>query len=448
MNDDDDLSKTMVIPNPGGRRKTASAEPQYTPPQVNTPSNPPPTQNHAPNYANSDSTKVDVNCENVILRFASDILVLAGSLRTLEPSNSIEQLRADIENLFSNFQLQLKQRNTPEEITLTARYMLCCLIDELVLTTPWGIESSWSHQTLLGKYHNETSGGEKFFLIINKLLEQAQRNIDLIELSYLCLSLGFRGKYRLSQTGENDVSQIAQMLYQPLSLHRPTSPELSPSWQSDAKPEKTFESKVPPILFFLILGFVCIAVYIALLSNLHAKSSPIYEKIEQIGWDNFVLQMSDAQSEDLDLGDIASSISARLSDSIAKQQIVVDIKDDLLVIRLVSLQLFPPGSTDVNQNELPAVETLVSAINPYADAVVVVGHTDSTGRADSNWAISRKRAESIEQWIKSARGTVPQTITRGVADTQPLVQEGDSDFNQSLNRRVELILVLKDDLTL
>jgi outer membrane protein OmpA-like peptidoglycan-associated protein len=74
-----------------------------------------------------------------------------------------------------------------------------------------------------------------------------------------------------------------------------------------------------------------------------------------------------------------------------------------------------------------------------------VGHTDSTGKPDSNWVISRKRAEAIANWLTKSNQQLSNTMTRGVADTQPLVSE-DSDYNRSINRRVELTLILKDEL--
>lgn len=157
MNDeDDDLSKTMVIPNPGGRRRGGVAADTHQPEA--------PSSSAQKNRVQSVHLNVDVECENKLLHYARDMLILAGNLKTLEPENSVEQMRQDIENLFSGFDRQLSQNQVSQEIALTARYMLCCLTDELVLTTPWGIESSWSHQTLLAKYHNETFGGEKILL--------------------------------------------------------------------------------------------------------------------------------------------------------------------------------------------------------------------------------------------------------------------------------------------
>jgi len=48
----------------------------------------------------------------------------------------------------------------------TSVYVLCSLLDETVLGTPWGSESVWAGQGLLIGFHNEAWGGEKFFLAL------------------------------------------------------------------------------------------------------------------------------------------------------------------------------------------------------------------------------------------------------------------------------------------
>ncbi len=428
----DDLSKTMVIPNPGGRR---------TPAQENTPFE---SQQHNgfqsdPSNNSNDPHGELIEGENKLLFYGSDLINLASNIRTLEPRNTVEQLRHDIDNLIKQFDLKLAQQSISQEIALTARYLLCCLIDEHILSTPWGIDSSWSYQTLLSKYHNETSGGEKFFLIVNKLMEQQQRNIDLIELSYVCFALGFRGKYRLSQTGDNDILQISNMLYQPISLYRPVGADLSPSWKASESEVSNIEKRIPPSLLFMVLAFICVAVYIALISSLHAQSSPLYERVESIGWKNLSIQTTNTEPSADKLQQMAQDISTRLSQYIENNKITVDVSENTVILRFISTQLFSSGSARVNLQELPAVNDLVPVILTHTDSVIIVGHTDSTGRADSNWVLSRQRAEAIEIWIKTANTTITQINTRGVADTQPLV----SDKSQSQNRRVELILAPK-----
>lgn len=435
---DDDLSKTMIIPNPGGRRKSASVD-AFTSPAAE-----PFQPNHPPNQVNLNAS-VQFDGENIILSCASDLIILASHIRSLEPSNSIEQLRRDIEALITKFDKQIEQFNLSKEVGLTARYLICCLLDELVLSTPWGSDSAWSQQTLLSKYHNETSGGEKFFLIVNKLLEQPQRNIDLIELCYVCLSSGFCGKYRLSKQGESELLQVSQKLYTPIEQIRPISRDLSPTWQGVGKEETGFVKQFPLPVFFLILGFILLAVYITLLTSLKTKVEPLYQKVESIGWEQLAPKTQDVQAKRIDINTVADSLKGTLSSYIDNQIVSIDVRNEQVIIRFVSTSLFKSGSSIVNEDALPDVNILVNAIKRYAQRILVVGHTDSTGKADSNWVISRKRAESIANWLTKSNQQLPNTMTRGVADTQPLVSN-DSDYNQSINRRVELTLILKDDL--
>jgi len=435
MQDDD---RTMIIPNPGRRRKSANTQTFRPSPSEFTQPSSPPAQVNLNASAQGDG-------ENIILSSASDLIILASHIRSLEPSNSIEQLRRDIEALITKFDQQVNQVNLSKEVCLTARYLICCLLDELVLATPWGSDSVWSNQTLLSKYHNETSGGEKFFLIVNKLLEQPQRNIDLIELCYVCLSSGFCGKYRLSKQGESELLEISQRLYRPIEQIRPISRDLSPSWQGVGNIKTGFVKGFPLPVFFLILGFILIAVYIALLSSLKAKVEPLYQKIESIGWEQSVPQSGNIQPNLIDINNVANSLKRELRVYIDDKIVSVDIRNDQIFIRFISTSLFKSGSSAINENSLPDVNILVNAIKDYADRVLVVGHTDSTGKPDSNWVISRKRAEAIAKWLTKSNQQLSNTMTRGVADTQPLVSD-DSDYNRSINRRVELTLILKDDL--
>jgi type VI secretion system protein ImpK len=438
----DDLSKTLIIPNPGGRRK-----PSNTAVSPSIPSNPEPVVPQAP-QPRITPNQFDFNesiskGENVILSYASNILMLANNLRSLEPNNSIEQLRLDIEKLVTKFDQQMQDSGLNKEVVLTARYLICCLVDELVLSTPWGSDSVWSHQTLLGKFHNETSGGEKFFLIVNKLLEQPQRNIDLIELCYVCISTGFCGKYRVVNQGEGELLQVSQKLYQPIEKYRPIDRDLSPNWQGIGKSEKSFGRRLPTLFVYILFGFVLIALYIGLLTSLKTKVEPLYQKIESVGWNDFVLQINENQPKSIDVNAIADSLKLTLKKSVDDKVVAIDVRDNMLIIRLISTSLFKSGSSHVNEDALPDVNLLVNSIKDYADRVLVIGHTDSTGKADSNWVISRKRAEAIAKWLEKSNNKLTNIVTRGVADTEPFVKDTDNDYNQSLNRRVELILVLK-----
>ena len=68
----------------------------------------------------------------------------------------------------------------------------------------------------------------------------------------------------------------------------------------------------------------------------------------------------------------------------------------------------------------------------------IEGHTDLIGGDDFNIELSRKRAESVKDYlVTSMRMNPDRIITRGFGKSQPLVPEGDADA-QAPNRRVEI----------
>lgn len=101
-----------------------------------------------------------------------------------------------------------------------ARYVLCTALDEAILTTRWGNESDWSHHSLLSAFHQETFGGERFFLLLTRLSQDIAQHLDMLELMLVCLSLGFEGRYRLQLHGQTELERIRTRLHGALQQHR------------------------------------------------------------------------------------------------------------------------------------------------------------------------------------------------------------------------------------
>ena len=133
-----------------------------------------------------------------------------------------------------------KEKNISSEIILAARYVICAALDEAVLKTPWGAESAWTQRTLLSTFHSETHGGEKFFLLLDKMKERPAQNLDMLELMYVFLSLGFEGKYHLNPRGREILEKIRDELFQIIRTFRGEYERaLSPRWQGLGRTKNT-----------------------------------------------------------------------------------------------------------------------------------------------------------------------------------------------------------------
>ncbi len=96
---------------------------------------------------------------------------------------------------------------------LVIRYCLCAALDEAVCRQEWGANSHWSQHSLLSEFHNETSGGDKFFIILERLKADPRKYRYVIEFLYLLLQLGFQGKYGREERGNEKLNDIGNTIY-------------------------------------------------------------------------------------------------------------------------------------------------------------------------------------------------------------------------------------------
>src|SRR4029079_8879125 len=92
-----------------------------------------------------------------------------------------------------------------DQLTKAARSAVCALIDESAASTPWG--GAWLRDGLLAERHGDSEGGLKFFAMLEAHVGEPIPHLDLIEFLYVCLALGFEGKYRGAESGRLELAQ-------------------------------------------------------------------------------------------------------------------------------------------------------------------------------------------------------------------------------------------------
>jgi type VI secretion system protein ImpK len=155
----------------------------------------------------------DSMTHNALLCAAAPILIQSGHLRHLSESTREElctQLIQSIEQFMHDG--QAKQYSAP--ILLAGRYFLCATLDELLAHSTWGKQQEWEKLTLLSFLKQEPRDSNRFFLILQRACENPKEHIDLIELGFHCLSIGFMGEYKEKANGTEIISKLMDKLYQ------------------------------------------------------------------------------------------------------------------------------------------------------------------------------------------------------------------------------------------
>lgn len=163
--------------------------------------------------AHQPTTRTSTAGLNPLVAAASGLLSQLARLKHGRDREELRTLKRELTRDLEQFEARATQNGIESSQLVAARYVLCTVLDEAVVTTAWGHGSSWSQMSLLSTFHNETFGGEKVFQLLDRLSKNPTRHLPMLELLYVCLSLGFEGKYRVQARGALELDGIRDGLY-------------------------------------------------------------------------------------------------------------------------------------------------------------------------------------------------------------------------------------------
>lgn len=220
---------------------------------------------------------------NPLVNAASTLIAVFERTRQSMSHPDVGGLHQRLVHEVRNFETQAREEGIRQEVILSARYLLCAILDEAVMNTPWGSESAWSQRSLLSVFHGETFGGEKCFLILDRMRQAPAENLDVLELFYVCLSLGFEGKYRVANRGREQLDQIRDELFATIRRYRGEYERaLSPRWQGLGKVGNSLAESIPMWVAASVVAAVLFFSYTGFRYWLHATATPVAENLSHI----------------------------------------------------------------------------------------------------------------------------------------------------------------------
>ncbi|HKD53455.1 MAG TPA: type IVB secretion system protein IcmH/DotU [Steroidobacteraceae bacterium] len=432
---------TVLRPRPGGGRRAAGdfaagGATAFRAPGAAAPAaaGAPPT---SPAGALAALTEFSSGTRNPILEAAAPLLTLAARLGTsVQPAN-VATLRQQAVQEVRNFDERMRAAGVPQEDALVARYVLCTFIDSAVSNTPWGHQGGWASQSLLVMFHREVSGGEKFFDIIERLRSDPRRYIDLIELMWVCLALGYEGKYRHDPNGRLRLGELQQELSRLIRERRQLrDAELSPQWKGVEDRRNPVMRYVPWWAVAAAAAALVTVTFVVLHTRLGAQAQPIKAALA-------------APAVTVNYPAAVPAPANRLKQLLASEEaahhLTVEEFGNKTVVTLTSPDLFRSGSARVNPALYATLREVAQALNQVPGHVVIVGHTDDQPVRSLQYAdnvdLSKARAVSVAQILKPALANFGRVEWQGAGSSQPRYRPVETPENRARNRRVEIIQV-------
>ncbi len=223
------------------------------------------------------------NPEDVLVAAAAPLLIVVAHLRNSAQQADVGALRKEMADQLRLFEERAARFGGRIGDVSAARYALSSLVDEAVMTTPWGSASAWSTNSLLLEFHSETWGGEKVFAMVDRVRAEPQKYLALLKLLDACLLLGFEGKYRVVDNGREQLADLRIELGRLLGRHgRPPQRELSSSWRGMSA-TRMLRNYLPLWIVFAIAGAIILSSYGLAKWRVATETAPAENALKVIG---------------------------------------------------------------------------------------------------------------------------------------------------------------------
>lgn len=133
--------------------------------------------------------------------------------------------------------------------------------------------------------------------------------------------------------------------------------------------------------------------------------------------------------------------AAELRQELASTGVQVVESDDSIRLIMPGNITFRTDSADINSSFYPVLNSVAKVLNKYSNSTVMVsGHTDSTGAADYNLALSKSRAQSVAAYLQGQGVKSSRFEVIGMGSSNPIASNSDA-AGRAQNRRVEIKII-------
>lgn len=375
---------------------------------------------------------------NPLVAAANQLLNLIPQIRAMVTNEDPRALQQLLLEHIREFEQRAGASGVPMETIIGARYCICTVLDETAAQTPWGSAGIWPHYSLLVALHNETWGGEKFFQLLARLVQTPHQHIDLIELLYYCVMLGFEGRYRVIDNGRAQLETLKARLLQLIESTRgDRSNLLSVHWRGVQRLASPPWAMVPLWVAAAITLLLAFFIYLWFSYRLSNSSDDLFAAINEIRFPR--------TSAAATVATIKPRLRQFLEPEIREGLVSVRDEADRSTVILRGDGLFDPAATVVKPRYVQVIHRVAAALDEVPGKVIVNGYTDNlpirTARFPSNWNLSQERAQAVSQMLGGSLRDRQRLHAEGRADSDPVAPNNTAE-GRALNRRVEIVLLV------
>jgi chemotaxis protein MotB len=144
---------------------------------------------------------------------------------------------------------------------------------------------------------------------------------------------------------------------------------------------------------------------------------------------------------------IRSQLQNALADEIKRNEVVMHMEADGLVVSLREMGFFDSGSATIKAGAEGAIARIAGILREHRCAVRIEGHTDNvpihTSQFASNWELSTARATELVKLLIEQNGISADRLSAaGYAEFHPAASN-DTAKGRQLNRRIDVVILTR-----
>jgi type VI secretion system protein ImpK len=432
----DDGDRTVIRPMPGGRGPALRPQPAATPA--------PPPRAAVP--AGEAVEHVGMG-GNPLIAAAAPLLQLLARLRNTASQPDPADLRERAVRAMRTFEQQTRDAGLPLELLRPAHYALCAALDDVVLNTPWGSTGVWDARSLVSTFHQEVRSGERFFDLLAQMRQNPGTFLPVVELMYLCMALGFQGRYRLSPRGPAELDRLREETYALIKRQRQAAePELSPHWRGVAAPYRGARLTVPVWVAASAALAVLAALFIWLSTSLGAAAADAFAHMLQAPpprMPQIARAAPVTPPPPPPLPKAVDQLCKFLQPEVDQGLVTVVCNPTTPIVRIKNSGMFASGSATLEARFMPVLQQVATALKDEKGSIQVIGYTDNqpihTLRFPSNFELSSARAEAAKAILVQTIPDPARISAEGRGEADPIASNKTPQGREE-NRRIEIVL--------
>lgn len=142
--------------------------------------------------------------DNTLINASAEVLAVCGTLKRMPAGEELQSTRAELARAIIDLKYRVVRLDYPPSVAENLCLLYSIVLDEFILTRPWAQESGWENRTLVADLFGFRDGGDRFYTIADRALMQPKALREFLEIIYIFLKLGYRGKYNQSKEHERD----------------------------------------------------------------------------------------------------------------------------------------------------------------------------------------------------------------------------------------------------